>query len=114
MLSCDGADIVIPATGVLAGPYAGGISAYAPHPYAARLWWEYVMGDEGQLWYLKGYAHPIRFTDMVKRGVVPQEVLDKMPPAAAYEKAVFLTVQQLNDSKKYITENWRKVVFGEG
>ena len=106
-------EIVVPQTGVVAGPYAGGISAYAPHPYAARLWWEFVMGDEGQLLYLKGYAHPIRFTDMVARGVVPQEMLDKLPPAAAYEKAVFPSVQQLQDIKVYITENWRSVVYGE-
>jgi len=106
-------EVIVPKTGVLAGPYAGGISAYAPHPFAARLWWEFVMSDEGQLLYLKGYAHPIRFNDMVKRNVVPQDMLDKLPPAAAYEKAVFLTVDELTKSKTYITENWRKVVFGE-
>jgi putative spermidine/putrescine transport system substrate-binding protein len=106
-------EIVVPNSGVLAGPYAGGISAYAPHPYAARLWWEFVMSDEGQNLYLKGYAHPIRFNDMVKRGVVPQEMLDKLPPAAAYEKATFLTVDQLQAANKYITDNWRKVVYGE-
>lgn len=105
--------VIVPKTGVVAGPYAGGISAYAPHPYAARLWWEFVMSDEGQNLYLKGYAHPIRFNDMVKRGVVPQEMLDKLPPAEAYEKAVFLTVDELTEVKTYITENWRKVVFGE-
>jgi putative spermidine/putrescine transport system substrate-binding protein len=107
-------EIVVPQTGVIAGPYAGGISAYAPHPYAARLWWEFVMSDEGQNLYLKGYAHPIRFNDMVGRGVVPQEVLDKLPPAENYEKATFLTVEQLQVANTYITENWRKVVFGEG
>ncbi|MBN1537776.1 MAG: ABC transporter substrate-binding protein [Anaerolineales bacterium] len=106
-------EIVVPKTGVVAGPYAGGISAYAPHPYAARLWWEFVMSDEGQNLYLKGYAHPIRFNDMVARGVVPQELLDKLPPAEDYERAVFLTVDELTESKTYITENWRKVVFGE-
>ncbi len=106
-------EIVVPKTGVVAGPYAGGISAYAPHPYAARLWWEYVMSDEGQNLYLKGYAHPIRFNDMVKRGVVPQELLDKLPPAEDYARAVFLTVDELTAAKTYITENWRKVVFGE-
>jgi putative spermidine/putrescine transport system substrate-binding protein len=106
-------ELVIPKTGVIAGPYAGGISAYAPHPYAARLWWEFVMSDEGQNLYLKGYAHPIRFNDMVKRGVVPQEMLDKLPPAEAYEKAVFLSVDELQAANTYITENWRKVVFGE-
>jgi putative spermidine/putrescine transport system substrate-binding protein len=107
-------DIAVPATGVVAGPYAGGVSAYAPHPYAARLWWEFVMSDEGQNLYLKGYAHPSRFNDMVARGVVPQEMLDKLPPAAAYEAAVFPTVEELQEINKYITENWRKVVFGEG
>jgi putative spermidine/putrescine transport system substrate-binding protein len=106
-------EVVVPKTGVVAGPYAGGISAYAPHPYAARLWWEFVMSDEGQNLYLKGYAHPIRFNDMVKRGVVPQDMLDKLPPAENYAKAVFLTVDELTVAKTYITENWRKVVFGE-
>jgi putative spermidine/putrescine transport system substrate-binding protein len=107
-------EIVVPATGILAGPYIGGISAYAPHPAAARLWWEFVMSDEGQNIYLKGYAHPIRFNDMVKRGVVPQAMLDKLPPAEVYANAVFLTVDELTASKTYITENWRKVVYGEG
>ena len=106
-------EIVVPKSGVLAGPYAGGISAYAPHPYAARLWWEFVMSDEGQLLYLKGYAHPIRFNDMAKRGIIPKELSDKLPPAEAYEKAVFLSVPELTEAKAYITENWRKVVYGE-
>ena len=106
-------EVVVPKSGVIAGPYAGGISAYAPHPYAARLWWEFVMSDEGQNLYLKGYAHPIRFNDMVKRGVVPQAMLDKLPPAENYAKAVFLTVDELQTANKTITENWRKVVFGE-
>lgn len=107
-------EIIVPQTGVVGGPYAGGISAYAPHPAAARLWWNFVMSDEGQNLYLKGYAHPIRFNDMVKRGVVPQEMLDKLPPAEAYAKAVFPTVEQLTNIKAYITDNWRKVVYGEG
>ena len=107
-------DIVVPKTGVLAGPYAGGISAYAPPPYAARLWWEFVMSDEGQNLYLKGYAHPIRFNDMAKRGVIPADMLAKLPPAEAYEQAFFPTIQQLTETKTIITENWRKVVYGEG
>jgi putative spermidine/putrescine transport system substrate-binding protein len=94
-------EIVVPKTGVIAGPYA------------ARLWWEFVMSDEGQNLYLKGYAHPIRFNDMAKRGVIPQAMLDKLPPAENYAKAVFLTVDELTAAKTYITENWRKVVFGE-
>jgi len=107
-------EILVPKTGVIGGPYAGGISAYAPHPYAARLWWNFVMSDEGQNLYLKGYAHPARFNDMAARGVIPEDMLAKLPPAEDYAKATFLTVDQLNESKTYITENWRKVVYGEG
>jgi putative spermidine/putrescine transport system substrate-binding protein len=106
-------EIVVPKTGVIAGPYAGAISAYAPHPYAARLWWEFVMSDEGQLLYLKGYAHPIRFNDMAKRGVIPADLAAKLPPAEAYANAVFLSVDELQAATTYITENWRKVVYGE-
>lgn len=106
-------EIVVPKTGVIAGPYAGGISAYAPHPYAARLWWEFVMSDEGQLLYLKGYAHPIRFNDMAARGVIPADLAAKLPPAEAYANAYFPTVEILGATKTYITDNWRKVVFGE-
>ncbi|HLC33902.1 MAG TPA: ABC transporter substrate-binding protein [Anaerolineales bacterium] len=106
-------EIVVPKTGVIAGPYAGGISAYAPHPYAARLWWEFVMSDEGQLLYLKGYAHPIRFNDMAARGVIPADMAAKLPPAEAYANAYFPTVEILGATKTYITDNWRKAVFGE-
>ncbi len=74
-------EIVVPKTGVIAGPYAGAISAYAPHPNAAHLWWEFVMSDEGQLLYLKGYAYPIRYNDMAARGVIPADLAAKLPPA---------------------------------
>ena len=107
-------EIIVPKTGVLGGPYAGAISAYAPHPAAARLWWNFVMSDEGQNLYLKGYAHPARFTDMANRGVIPADLLAKLPPAEDYAKATFLTVEELTASKTYITDNWRKVVYGEG
>ncbi len=106
-------EIVVPQSGVLAGPYAGGISAYAPHPYAARLWWEFVMSDEGQLLYLKGYAHPIRYTDMAARGIIPEDLAAKLPPAEAYEKAIFPSVEMLTAVKAHITENWRARVYGE-
>jgi putative spermidine/putrescine transport system substrate-binding protein len=106
-------EVIVPKTGVIAGPYAGGISAYAPHPYAARLWWEFVMSDEGQLLYLKGYAHPIRYNDLAARNKIPADMAAKLPPAEAYKSAVFLTVDELTKAKTYITENWRKVVYGE-
>lgn len=52
-------EIVIPAKGVVAGVYVQAISAYAPHPNAAKLWMEHLYSDEGQIGWLKGYCHPI-------------------------------------------------------
>jgi putative spermidine/putrescine transport system substrate-binding protein len=103
-------EVVVPKSGVIAGVYVQAISAYAPHPNAAKLWMEYLYSDEGQLGYLKGYCHPIRFNDLVKNGKVPQELLDKLPPAAAYEKAVFPTLDDQKASSEAITKNWDSVV----
>jgi putative spermidine/putrescine transport system substrate-binding protein len=103
-------DVVIPASASLAGVYVQAISAYAPHPNAAKLWMEYIYSDEGQTGWLKGYCHPARFNAMVKAGKVPKELLDKLPPAAAYDKAVFPTVDQQAANKKAVTEGWDKVV----
>jgi putative spermidine/putrescine transport system substrate-binding protein len=104
------AEVVIPASGTLAGVYVQAISAYAPHPNAAKLWMEYLYSDEGQLGWLNGYCHPIRFNDMIKRGVVPQEMLDKLPPAAAYEKAVFPTLDEQSAHKEAVSAGWETVV----
>jgi len=106
-------EITVPKTGNVGGPYIGFVSAYAPHPYAGRLWYEFLMSDEGQLIWLKGYAYPIRYQDMAKRGVIPEELAAKLPPAEDVAKAVFLTLDQQAAVKEYITENWRKVVYGE-
>jgi len=103
-------EVVVPATGVVAGVYAQGISAYAPHPNAAKLWMEYLYSDEGQLKWLEGYCHPIRFNAMAKAGTIPQELLDKLPPAAAYEQAVFPTLEEQEAMKTAITAGWDKVV----
>ena len=106
-------EIVVPKTGVMAGPYIGAISAYAPHPGAAKQWWDFVMSDEGQLIYLKGYAYPIRYNDMAARGVIPAELAAKLPPPEDAARAIFLTIDQLSTAKTYITDNWRSVVYGE-
>ena len=103
-------DVIVPATGVVAGVYVQAISAYAPHPNAAKLWMEYLYSDEGQVGWLKGYCHPIRFNDLAKNNKVPKEVLDKLPPAEGYAKAVFPTLDQQDAYKKAITEQWDKVV----
>ncbi|MBH0238562.1 ABC transporter substrate-binding protein [Methylobrevis albus] len=103
-------EVVIPKTGVVAGVYVQAISAYAPHPNAAKLWMEHLYSDEGQLIWLKGYCHPIRFNDLAKNGKIPQDLLDKLPPAAAYEAAKFPSLEEQAASKDVITKQWDSVV----
>jgi putative spermidine/putrescine transport system substrate-binding protein len=103
-------EVVVPATGVLAGVYVQAISAYAPHPNAAKLWMEYLYSDEGQLAWLAGYCHPARFNAMSKAGKVPQELLDKLPPAASYEAAVFPTLEEQAANKEAVTKGWDATV----
>jgi putative spermidine/putrescine transport system substrate-binding protein len=103
-------EVVVPKTGVVAGVYVQAISAFAPHPNAAKLWMEHLYSDEGQLAWLKGYCHPIRFQDLVKNNKVPKDLLDKLPPAEAYERAVFPTLEQQDAAKAVITGQWDKVV----
>ena len=104
-------EVVVPKTGVVAGVYVQAISAYAPHPNAAKLWMEYLYSDDGQLGWLKGYCHPIRFQDLVKNEArFRQDLLAKLPPAESYEKAVFPTLDAAGAAKEVITKQWDSVV----
>lgn len=103
-------EIVVPKTGLLAGVYVQAISAYAPHPNAAKLWMEYLYSDEGQLGWLKGYCHPVRFNAMAAAGKIPQDLLDALPPASSYEAAYFPTVEEVDANKAAVVDGWDKVV----
>ena len=103
-------EVVVPQSGVLAGVYVQAISAYAPHPNAAKLWMEYIYSDEGQLLWLKGYCHPVRFNALVEAGKVPQELLDALPPAEGYAKAVFPTLEEVDANKVAVTGGWDATV----
>jgi putative spermidine/putrescine transport system substrate-binding protein len=103
-------EVIVPTTGVVAGVYVQAISAYAPHVNAAKLWMEYLYSDEGQLLWLKGYCHPIRFNSLVKDGKVPADLMAKLPPAEGYAKAVFPTLEQQAAFKETITKGWDATV----
>jgi putative spermidine/putrescine transport system substrate-binding protein len=102
--------VVVPKTGVVAGVYVQGISAYAPHPNAAKLWMEYLYSDEGQIGWLTGYCHPIRFKDLEANKKIPAALLAKLPPPSAYKNVVFPTLDEQNASKALITKQWDQVV----
>ncbi len=100
--------VVYPKSGTIAGIYIQAISAYAPHPNAAKLWEEYLYSDAGQNVWLKGYCHPIRYTDMQKRGAIPADVAAKLPTFSG--PIAFPSVDQINAANKIIGANWMTVV----
>ncbi len=102
-------EVVIPEP-VFGGVYVQAISAYAPHPHAARLWQEHLFSDEVQLIWAKAYGIPTRFAAMLSAKKVPADVLSNIPSADLMAKAVFPNVEQLTASKKVITEQWDTIV----
>ncbi len=96
----------VPADGVYGGYYAQAINATAPHPYAARLWEEFLYSDQGQIIWLKGGAHPARFADLVARKVIPKAVLASLPSAAIYNKVKFASLAQQSKAKALIAQQW--------
>lgn len=99
--------VVIPKTGQIGGVYVQAISAYAPHPNAAKLWMEYLYSDDGQIGWLKGYCHPARFDAMQKANKVPADLAAKLAPS---QGVALPTLDQLNKAQDLITKSWDSAV----
>jgi putative spermidine/putrescine transport system substrate-binding protein len=90
--------------------YVQAISAYAPHPNCAKVWMEILHSDEGQLAWMKGYAHPVQLADMEARGVIPADLKAKLPSSDAYAEAVSPTPDQLSAARDAIKNGWDSTV----
>ena len=95
--------VVVPKTGRLGGMYVQAISAFAPHPNAAKLWMEYLYSDEGQLAWMNGYCSPIRYDAMVKANAIPADVAAKLPESSG---ALLPTLDQITKANDVITKGW--------
>ena len=98
--------VSIPSDGVYGGYYAQAINANAPHPWAARLWEEFIYSDQGQILFLKGFGHPARFPDLAARKVLPKALLAALPAPSIYVKAKFASISQQTAAKAKIASEW--------
>jgi putative spermidine/putrescine transport system substrate-binding protein len=99
--------VSVPASGRFGGMYIQAISAFAPHPNAAKLWMEWIYSDEGQNIWLKGYCNPIRYDDMATRNAIPADLKAKLPDT----KGAFLpTLDQISKATTAIAAGWPKTV----
>ena len=98
--------VTVPSDGVYGGYYCQAINATAPHPNAARLWEEFLYSDQGQILFLKGFAHPARFTDMNGRKVIPKALVNALPSGSLYAKVKFASLAQQAAAKVVINTQW--------
>jgi putative spermidine/putrescine transport system substrate-binding protein len=104
--------VAIPSDGVYGAYYCQAINANAPHPWAARLWQEFLYSDQGQLLWLKGYSHPARFQDLAKRKKIPSSLLNALPSASVYAKVKFAGSGQQTKAKALIAQDWPSKMGG--
>ncbi|MGD0707824.1 MAG: extracellular solute-binding protein [Anaerolineaceae bacterium] len=98
--------VVYPTGTAWGGYYYQAISAYAPHPAAARLWEEYLYSDEGQTILAKGFCIPARFSDLTSRNVLSQDILNALPATDMFNSAVIPSLDQLNAARAAIKNQW--------
>ncbi len=100
-------EVVVPKSGRFGGMYVQAISAFAPHPNAAKLWMEWLYSDDGQNLWLKGYCNPIRYDDLVKRGVVDKAAQAKLPDTTGVQLP---TLEQITKATDVIGKGWTTTV----
>jgi putative spermidine/putrescine transport system substrate-binding protein len=100
-------EVVVPTSGRFGGMYVQAISAFAPHPNAAKLWMEFLYSDEGQNIWLKGYCNPIRYEDMVTKKTVDAAAQAKLPDTTG---ALLPTLDQITKATDVITKGWPTTV----
>jgi len=106
-------EVSLPQDGIFGNYYCQAITLWAPNPFAARLWQEFLYSDEGQVLFLKGFAHPARFDDLVKRNVIPKDLMALLPPPEPYAKVRFPTVEQTKKAQKVVADLWGPKVAGK-
>jgi putative spermidine/putrescine transport system substrate-binding protein len=99
--------VVVPKSGRFGGMYVQAISAFAPHPNAAKLWMEYLYSDAGQNTWLSGYCNPIRYDDMVKNKAVDTAAQAKLPDTSG---ALLPTLDQITKATDVIAKGWPTTV----
>jgi putative spermidine/putrescine transport system substrate-binding protein len=103
-------EVHVPSDGLFGGYYSQAISAYAPHPAAARLWQEFLYSDEGQNIWLAGGARPVRLPAMEEAGTADEEALSALPPVEG--TAEFPTQEQETAAQQVVAERWNEEISG--
>lgn len=102
--------VAVPSDGLFGGYYSQAISAYAPHPAAARLWQEFLYSDQGQNLWLQGGARPVRLPAMQEADTADPEALAALPPVEG--TAEFPTQEQESAAQQVVATRWNQEISG--
>jgi ABC-type Fe3+ transport system substrate-binding protein len=100
----------VPSDGLFGSYYSQAISAFAPHPAAARLWQEFLYSDEGQNIWLRGLSRPVRLDAMIEAGTVDQEALSALPEVEG--ELEFPDDEQQSAAQAVVAERWNAEISG--
>ncbi|CAN5691322.1 extracellular solute-binding protein [soil metagenome] len=100
--------VLVPENAAVAGYYNQAINKDAPHPAAARLWQEFLFGDEGQNLYAAGGVRPVRADAMIAAGTIDAAAARELP--AIDGPTTILTQKQSDAATKYLADNWAKAI----
>jgi putative spermidine/putrescine transport system substrate-binding protein len=103
-------EVHVPSDGLMGGYYSQAISAFAPHPAAARLWQEFLYSDEGQNIWLGGGARPVRLPAMEEAGTADEEARSLLPEVQG--TAEFPSEEQEAAAKQVVTTRWNEEMSG--
>jgi putative spermidine/putrescine transport system substrate-binding protein len=96
--------VVVPPNAVVAGYYYQAINKDAPHPAAARLWQEFLYGDQGQNLLAAGGVRPVRADQMMQAGTIDKAVVNKIPVIDG--PVTVPSPDQTEKATKYLADNW--------
>jgi len=96
--------VVVPPNAVVAGYYYQAINKDAPHPAAARLWQEFLYGDQGQNLLAAGGVRPVRADQMLQAGTIDKAVVNKIPVIDG--PVTVPSPDQTEKATKYLADNW--------
>ena len=101
----DGVAVVIPKEASAAAPYGISLVKNGPNPNAGKLWLNYIMTQEGQTTFAKGFVRP-----SVPGIELPAEVAERLPKAPQVKP---LDVKAAAAKKAEIDAGWAKAALGK-
>jgi putative spermidine/putrescine transport system substrate-binding protein len=103
-------EVIIPMRGSTADIHVLSIAAAAPHPNAAKLWFEHFYSTVSQTELLRGDCHPILWSDYADWDMLEPELTAGKPSSFIYTVAHFPSFEDRAKSAELVASQWQALV----